>query len=404
MPQTALPTSRRAQEAPPSPIRKLEPSARAAGERGVRIYHLNIGQPDIPTAPRFLACARQEEGGVLAYGPSGGLYALRGAMAEYYGRLGLPIAESEVVVTTGGSEALLFALMGVADPGDEVLTPAPFYPNYSSFAVMAGVALRTISTSIDSGFALPPVAAFEAAVTSRTRAILLCNPGNPTGAVYPPEALRQLVDLAHRKGLFLIADEVYREFVYDGRSPSSILQVADAEDVTIVVDSTSKRLSACGARIGVLVTKHREVLDAAVRFAQARLSAPVLEQQGALAALRDPGISAFIESSGREYQRRRDVALAALGRIPGVFAPRPGGAFYLMVRLPVSSADDFCRWLLDDFASQGETVMLAPGSGFYPPGDEGSDQVRLAYVLGEAPLTRAIAILAEGLDQYPGHL
>jgi aspartate aminotransferase len=382
MPSTALPTSRRGHDAPPSPIRKLEPSARAAEERGVRIYHLNIGQPDIPTAPRFLANARQDEGGVLAYGPSAGLYPLRAAMAGYYLRLGLPITDEDLVITTGGSEALLFAFMAIADPGDEIVTLAPFYPNYNGFAVMAGVRLRTIPTSIDAAFALPSIGAFEEATTPGTRAILLCNPGNPTGALYPPEALAQIVDLAHRRGLFVIADEVYREFVYDGRPPSSILQVAGAEDVTIVVDSTSKRLSACGARIGVLATKHREVLAAAVRFAQARLSAPVLEQQGALAALADPGVSAFIEESGREYQRRRDVALAALSRIPGVFAPRPGGAFYLMVRLPVRSADDFCRWLLDSFASDGETVMLAPGSGFYLAGEEGSDQVRLAYVLG----------------------
>jgi aspartate aminotransferase len=404
MPQTALSASRRAHDAPPSPIRKLEPSARAAEKRGVRIHHLNIGQPDLRTAPRFLASARQDEGGVLAYGPSPGLYALRGAMAEYYLRLGLPILEDDVVITTGGSEAILFALMSTADPGDEVLTPAPFYPNYHGFAVMAGVELRTVATSLDAGFALPPVEALEGAVTPRTRAIILCNPGNPTGAVFPPESLQEIVELATRRGLFVIADEVYREFVYDGREPSSILQVPGAEEVTIVVDSLSKRLSACGARVGALATKHRHVLDASIRFAQARLSAPVLEQKGAVAALSDRGVTAFIASSAVEYQKRRDVALAALSRLPGVKAPCPGGAFYLMVRLPVRSADDFCRWLLEDFASGGETVMLAPGSGFYLDAEEGRDQVRLAYVLGETDLRRAIEILGEALERYPGRV
>jgi aspartate aminotransferase len=402
VPQEALSPSRRALNSPPSPIRKLEPAARAAEERGVRIYHLNIGQPDIPTAPLFLAHARQDEGEVLAYGPSAGAYPLRAAMARYYLRLGLPIGEEDIIITTGGSEAVLFALMSTADPGDEVLTPAPFYPNYHGFAVMAGVELRTVATSIDTGFALPPIEALEAAVTSRTRAIVLCNPGNPTGALYPPEAIQEIVDLALRRGLFVIADEVYREFVYDGRAPSSILQVPGAAEVAIVVDSLSKRLSACGARVGVLATKHRPVLDACVRFAQARLSPPVLEQRGAVAALTDPGLTAFIASSAREYERRRNTALAGLAALPGVHAPSPGGAFYLMARLPVRSADDFCRWLLEDFSSEGETVMLAPGSGFYRGAEEGRDQVRLAYVLREAHLRRAIAILGEALGQYPG--
>jgi aspartate aminotransferase len=404
VPREGLSPSRRGVGAPPSPIRKLEPSAHAAEGRGVRIHHLNIGQPDIPTAPGFLAQARQEEGGVLAYGPSAGAYPLRAAMAQYYLRLGLPILEEDLVITTGGSEAVLFALMSTTDPGDEVLTPSPFYPNYLGFAVMSGVELRTVATSIDSGFALPPIEALETAVSPRTRAIILCNPGNPTGALYPPEAIGEIVELATRRGIFVIADEVYREFVYDGRTPSSILQVPGAAEVAIVVDSMSKRLSACGARVGVLATKHRGVLDATIRLAQARLSPPVLEQQGAAAALSDPGVTDFIASSAREYERRRDVALAELSRLPGVHAPRPGGAFYLMVRLPVRSADDFCRWLLDDFSSAGETVMLAPGSGFYRESTEGCDQVRLAYVLGEARLKRAIAILGEALGRYPGRL
>ena len=402
MPETKarepLPISRRACDAPPSPIRKLEPSARAAEQRGTKIYSLNIGQPDICTAPRFLASARQEEGTVLAYGPSGGVYALREAMTEYYRGLGLDVEEEDLIVTTGGSEALLFALMAAADPGGAVLTPEPCYPNYRGFAVMAGLDLVPIPTSIETGFALPSPEAFEAGIGPRTRAIIVCSPGNPTGAVYPPEALRALVELARRRGIFVISDEVYREFVYDGLKPSSILQVPGAEDVAIVVDSTSKRLSACGARVGCLVTKHRPLLEAVLRFAQARLSPPVLEQKGALAAV--AGSASFVKDSVAEYQRRRDIALAELARIPGVLAPTPKGAFYLMARLPVRSSDDFCRWLLDDFSSDGETVMLAPGGGFYATPGRGEQEVRIAYVLKEAPLKRALALLGEGIERY----
>ena len=398
----SLGASERGKNAPPSPIRKLEPSARAAQERGVKIFHLNIGQPDIRTAPAFLSNARQEEGSVLAYGPSGGAYALRAAMASYYAALGLGIEEKDLIVTTGGSEAIIFALMAAADPGDEILTPEPFYPNYAGFAVMAGLALKTLPTSIESGFALPTTEAFEAALTPRTRAIILCSPGNPTGTVYPPAALAALVELARRRGLFIISDEVYREFIYDGLAPSSILQIPGAEDVTILVDSTSKRLSACGARIGCLVTRHEGILGAVLRFAQARLSAPVLEQKGAVAAIATAG--PFIADSVGQYRLRRDSALAALGRIPGVVAPRPQGAFYHMIRLPVRSSDDFCRWLLEEFSSGGETVMLAPGSGFYATPGRGTDEVRLAYVLGDPALSRAVALLGEALDRYPGRV
>lgn len=391
--------SRRGQEAPPSPIRQLEGCARAAQERGVRIYSLNIGQPDLRTAPHFLECARQEEGSVLAYGPSGGLYPLRAAMLGYYRSLGLELEESNVLVTTGGSEAVFFAMAAAADPGDEILTPEPCYPNYKGFAVMAGLTLKTLATSIEDGFALPPPQAFEAAIGPRTRAVIVCNPSNPTGCVYPVEALRSLVEIARRRGLFVIADEVYREFVYDGLRPSSILEIPGAEDVAIVVDSTSKRLSACGARVGALVSRHAGLLDAALRFAQARLSPPVLGQQGALAAL--SGLSSFVKTSVSEYQRRRDTTLEELGGIPGVVAPRPQGAFYLMARLPIRSCDDFCRWLLEEFCSQGETVMLAPGSGFYATPGRGLDEVRLAYVLAEPALRRALALLREALERYP---
>jgi aspartate aminotransferase len=265
---------------------------------------------------------------------------------------------------------------------------------------MAGLELRTIPTSIENGFALPPASAFEAALDEKTRAVVVCNPSNPTGAVYPEQALRDLVDMARRRGIFLIADEVYREFVYDGLRPSSVLQIPGAEDVAVIVDSTSKRFSACGARVGCLVSRHQGLLEAATRFAQARLSAPVLEQKGALAAL--PGLDAYVEASVAEYSRRRDVTLEELGKIPGVFAPRPKGAFYLMARLPVRSSDDFCRWLLESFSSGGETVMLAPGSGFYATPGRGENEVRIAYVLEEKALRRALGILGEALTAYPG--
>ena len=327
---------------------------------------------------------------------------MRAAWAAYYRTFGLPVEEDDVLVTTGGSEAILFALAAAADPGADVLTPEPFYPNYHGFSVMACLTLRTLPTSIETGFALPGPDAFEAAITPRTRAVIVCNPGNPTGSVFPREALASLVEIARRRGVFVVADEVYREFVYDGLTPSSILQIPGAEEVAIVVDSTSKRLSACGARVGCLVTRHAEVKDAALRFAQARLSPPVLEQRGTLAAL--PGLAPFVRESIAEYQTRRDITLRELGRIPGVFATTPKGAFYLMARLPVRSSDDFCRWLLEEFASRGETVMLAPGGGFYATEGRGADEVRIAYVLAEGSLCRALTLLGEALEVYPGRL
>lgn len=398
--RSALSVSQRGLAAPPSPIRKLESSARAAELRGIKIYSLNIGQPDLHTAPGFLGAARQEEGSVLAYGPSGGLYPLRSAMAAYYRSFGVSVDEQDVLVTSGGSEAIFFALAAAADPGDEVLTSEPFYPNYQGFAVMAGLALRTLPTSIEDGFALPAPDAFDAAIGPRTRAVIVCSPSNPTGAVYPQAALRRLVEIARSKGVFVIADEVYREFVYDGLLPASLLQIPGAEDVAVIVDSTSKRLSACGARVGCLVTRHEGLKDAVMRFAQARLCAPALGQKGALAAL--PGLSAFLPACVSEYQRRRDATHAGLARIPGVFAARPQGAFYMMARLPVRSSDDFCRWLLEEFSSGGETLMLAPGTGFYTSAGRGEDEVRIAYVLQEAALNRALEILVEALHRYPG--
>ncbi|MCS6914581.1 MAG: pyridoxal phosphate-dependent aminotransferase [Myxococcales bacterium] len=393
--------SRRAQLAPASPIRKLEPLARQAAERGLHIYHLNIGQPDVPTPAAFLRAATLPEGQVLAYSPSVGLYGFRRALAAHYsGSLGLPVTEEDVLVTTGGSEALLFAILSICDPGDEIITPEPFYPNYRMFAVMAGAEVRPLRTRIEEGFRLPPPAVFAEAVTPRTRAVLLCNPSNPTGAVYDPEALRAVVDLCRQRGLYLIADEVYREFIYGGLRPQSILAIPGATDVAIVVDSLSKRFSACGARVGCLVSRLRPVLEAATRFAMSRLSPPTLGQLGGMAVLQEA--EAFIEPMIADFERRRNVLLEELRRLPGVLCPEPQGAFYLMARLPVDSSERFCQWLLTDFSLDGETVMLAPGPGFYATAGAGHDEVRIAYVLAEAPLRRAMHLLGHALGTYPG--
>lgn len=392
--------SRRAEIAPASPIRKLEPHARRAAERGVTIYHLNIGQPDIPTPLNFVEQARVEPGEVLAYSPSAGLYPYRQALARYYAGFGAPVTENDVLVTTGGSEALLFAMMALCDPGDEIITPEPHYPNYGTFAILAGATLRTLPTRIEDGFHLPPPEAFAAAVTPRTRAILLCNPSNPTGTVYTRASLEAVVALCRERNLVLIADEVYREFLYTDATPGSVLSLPGAAEVSIVIDSVSKRFSACGARVGCLVTKIPEVLGACTRFAMSRLSPPTLGQLGGTAALADPG--PFITDMIAQFRRRRDVLSQALAEIPGVLAPPAQGAFYLMTRLPVDSSERFCEWLLSDFQHQGETVMLAPGPGFYQTPGAGIDEVRIAYVLAEAPLRRAVELLGHALTSYPG--
>lgn len=391
--------SQRGKNAPASPIRKLEPHARRAAQRGIKIYHLNIGQPDIATPEAFVNRARLATGEVLSYSPSVGLYAYRQALAKQYGSLPLaePITDNDVLVTTGGSEALLFTMMALCDPGDEVITPEPYYPNYGMFALMAGAVLKTLPTRIEDGFQLPPPAEFAKAVTPRTRAILLCNPSNPTGTTYSREALAQVVALCREKGLILIADEVYREFTYGGR-PMSVLELPGAAAVTVVIDSLSKRFSACGARVGCLVTKHPEIMDAATRFAMSRLSPPTLGQLGGMGALENPG--PFVSGMIGEFERRRNVLIDALAKLPGVYAPTPQGAFYAMVRLPVDSSERFCEWLLNEFSDHNETVMLAPGPGFYQTKGSGENEARIAYVLGEAPLRRAIELLGIALARY----
>lgn len=394
--------SQRALRAPASPIRKLEPLARQAAERGLTIFHLNIGQPDIPTPPAFLQQARLEPGAVLAYSPSVGLYPYRKALAKYYASLGMPVEEKDILVTTGGSEALLFCLMALCDVGDEVITPEPYYPNYGAFANMAGATLVPLPTRIEEGFRLPPSEAFAAAITPRTRAVLLCNPSNPTGALYSREALEEVLKLCREHDIMLICDEVYRDFVYGEQRPMSALSLPGAGEHCVIIDSLSKRFSACGARLGCIISLRSELIDATTRFAMSRLSPPTLGQLGGIGVLEDPG--PFVSSMISEFRSRRDVLMEELRRLPGVFAPEAQGAFYLMTRLPVDSSERFCSWLLSDFSHEGQTVMLAPGPGFYRTPGSGQDEVRIAYVLAEKPLRRAVELLGIALKAYPGRV
>ena len=391
--------SSRARSFPDSPIRKLAPLADAARGRGIHVHGLNIGQPDIPTPPEFLEALRGYDAKVLAYGRSEGEPELREAFADYYRQAGLAVSPGEIVVTAGGSEALLFAMQIVAEPGDEILCFEPFYTNYSAFARMSGVALKALPTEAAEGFHLPPEAVLRAALTPRTKAILLCSPNNPTGTVLTEDELEMVARLAGEHGLFVIGDEVYREFVYEGRH-TSVLAIPGLERRAILVDSVSKRYSACGARIGCLVSRHPDVVAAAIRFAQGRLCPPVAEQRAAAAVAR-LGLG-FFDPIREEYRRRRDAAFEGLQAIPGVQCLQPAGAFYLMAELPVPDAEAFSRWLLTDFQKDGETVMLAAGPGFYAEGSgaRGRSQARLAYVLEVPKLARAMACLAEAVEAY----
>ncbi|HEX4952508.1 MAG TPA: pyridoxal phosphate-dependent aminotransferase [Thermoanaerobaculia bacterium] len=394
--------AQRAKAMPPSPIRKLAPVAEEARRRGVRVYQLNIGQPDVPTPPALLDAYRRHQIEILAYGHSGGLWDYRESLARYYRRHGIDVDKEQVLVTTGGSEAILFALLVTCDPGDDVLIPEPFYTNYNGFAVQAGVGVVPVPCDAEHGYALPPAAEIRARLTPRTRAILICNPSNPTGYVYTWAELSTLREIALERDLFLITDEVYREFVFDGAEHHSVLHLSGVAERAILVDSISKRFSACGARIGCLVAKNQEVLDSVLRFAMARLCPPTLEQMAAMAAL-SLGQDYFAALRD-EYRRRRDAAFEVLERLPGVVAHRPRGAFYAMVRLPVDDADRFCSWLLSDFSDEGETVMLAPGNGFYASPGLGGAEVRIAFVLNVDATRRAMEILARGLEAYPGRL
>ncbi len=394
-----LALSRRARAMPASPIRKLASLADAAKVRGTRVLHLNIGQPDIETPAPILDRLRQLDDRVLEYSPSTGTPEFLRTLRRYYQRrLGVELAEGQILATTGGSEAILFALLACANEGDDVLVPEPFYANYRAFSTMAGVELRGVLTRGRDGFHLPPRATWEQALTPRTRAVLLCNPNNPTGTVYLREELESVAAFCREHGLFLISDEVYREFVYDGRHAISALELDGAEDFVIVVDSLSKRYSACGIRLGALVTRNAEAYDACLRMAQGRLSPPGIAQFIACGAddLGDDYTRGIVD----EYQRRRDVLFEGLTSIPGVFLQKPEGAFYCIARLPVEDAEAFAAWLLRDFSHDGATVMIAPAAGFYDA-PLGRDEVRIAYVLNEDDLRKAIEVLRAALEIYP---
>lgn len=385
---------------PESPIRKLAPLADAAIQRGTKIYYLNIGQPDIESPTEALEAVKRSDLRVLEYSPSPGFASYRNGLATYYQGIGLDVAAQDVIVTTGGSEALSFAMGSMLDPGDEVIIPEPYYANYFGFAQALGAKVVSVPSSIESGFALPPISELEAQITPRTKAVLVCNPGNPTGYVYRRDELEALRDMALKHDLFVIADEVYREFVYDGAEAISVLSLAGLDQHAVLIDSVSKRYSMCGARIGCLVSKNAELMATAMKFAQARLSPPTYEQIAAEAALATP--ASYFDAVNAEYRARRDTLVSRLNAIPGVFCPSPRGAFYAVAELPVDDAEAFCRWMLEAFSHEGATVMMAPAAGFYAQRSLGKRQVRLAYVLKQSDLERAMDVLELGLAAYPG--
>lgn len=384
---------------PASPIRKLVPFAEAARKKGTRVYHLNIGQPDIETPQAMLDAVRNADIRVLEYSHSAGNESYRKKLSEYYLRLGINVSASDIIVTTGGSEAIVFAFMACLNPGDEIIIPEPFYANYLGFAVMAGVKVVPIRSSIDTGFALPNIDEFEKVITERTKGIVICNPNNPTGYLYGETELGALRDICLKHDLYLFSDEAYREFCYEGEHFSA-MQLEGMEQHVVLMDTISKRYSACGARLGAFVTRNRALYDAAMKFAQARLSPPGLAQIMAEAAVDLP--ADFFEAPKAEYQARRDLLVSRLNAMPGVFCPKPGGAFYAIARLPIDDSDVFCQWLLESFSHEGETVMLAPATGFYATPGLGKNEVRLAYVLNLQSIARAMDCLEAALKVYPG--
>ena len=390
--------SERGSQMPSSPIRKLVPFAEEAKKRGVKVYHLNIGQPDIHTPEVALQAIRNFDLKVIEYSHSAGNESYRRKLAEYYQGVGIYVDHNEIIITTGGSEAITIAFNACLNPGDEVIIPEPFYTNYNAFAIATGVKVVPITSSINDGFALPPISEFEKVITPRTKAIMVCNPNNPTGYLYSEEELFQLRDLVLKHDLFLFADEVYREFCYDGHSHFSVMQLEGLHEHAILMDSISKRYSECGVRIGALVSRNKEVMASAMKFAQARLSPPSLGQVIGEASLETP--PEYFEEVHKEYTSRRNLIVEELNKIPGVYAPMPRGAFYTTVSLPVDDADKFCQWLLEDFNYEGQTVMLAPASGFYATPGLGKNEVRVAYVLKKEDLMNAVKTLEEALKVY----
>lgn len=390
--------SQRAQNMPQSPIRKLAKYADAAKLSGTKVYNLNIGQPDIATPKCALEAVQHFTPEVLDYSPSQGLKSLRTKMVSYYANYGIDLSPDEIIITSGGSEAIMFAYMACLNPGDEIIVTDPSYANYMAFAISCGAIVKSVKTHIEDGFKLPPVEEFEKQITDKTRAILICNPNNPTGYLYTKQEMRQIRDLVRKYNLYLFSDEVYREFIYTKRPYISACHLEGIEENVILVDSVSKRYSECGIRIGALITKNKQVRQAVMKFCQARLSPPLFGQVVAEASLGTP--EEYMEEVYDEYVSRRNFLIDQLNQIPGVFAPTPMGAFYVMVRLPVDDTERFCQWCLTDFSYEGQTVMMAPGSGFYTDPTEGRDQVRMAYVLNKDELAKAMIVLRKALEEY----
>ena len=385
---------------PASPIRKLVPYSEKAKTQGITVYHLNIGQPDIETPEVALNAVKNLDRKVIEYSHSAGFESYRNALSAYYIKNGIRVSPEDIIITTGGSEALIFGFMTTCNPGDEVIIPEPFYANYNGFAVTAGINVVPVTATIESGFALPPITEIEKKITSKTKGIVICNPGNPTGYLYSKEELEQLRDLVKKHDLFLFADEVYREFCYDGAVPFSVMNLDGIENNVIMIDSVSKRYSMCGARIGALISKNKEVMAATLKFGQARLSPPTIDQIAAEAALKTP--QSYFDNVVREYVQRRNIMIQGLNSIPGVFCPNPSGAFYCVAKFPVDDAEKFCQWLLEDFSYEGQTVMMAPANGFYATKGAGLQEARIAYVLNQEDLKNAVICLEKALEVYPG--
>lgn len=393
-------TSRRGREMPASPIRKLVPLSNAAKARGIKVYHLNIGQPDLPSPPQAFEALKNIDFKLFEYSPSDGLPSLRRKLAEYYHRFNIDVTADDIIITSGGSEAVLFAFMACLDPGDEIIVPEPSYANYMAFAISAGARIVTVPSSIETGFALPSVEEFEKLITPHTKGILICNPNNPTGYLYTQREMDALRDIVKRHDLFLFSDEVYREFCYTGAPYISAFHLPGIEEQVVLIDSVSKRYSECGIRIGALITKNPEVRKAVMKFCQARLSPPLLGQIVAEASI--DATPEYMLMTYNDYVDRRKFLIDGLNRIPGVYSPIPMGAFYTVVSLPVDDADRFCRWCLEEFSFEGATIFMAPASGFYSTPGRGKNEVRMAYVLNRDDLAHALRVLAEALKAYPG--
>ncbi|MBO4469920.1 MAG: pyridoxal phosphate-dependent aminotransferase [Bacteroidales bacterium] len=390
--------SQRADNMPSSPIRKLAKYADAAKRNGIHVYHLNIGQPDIKTPECALEAVRHLDRSILEYSPSQGYKALRTKMVGYYANYGIDLSPDEIIITSGGSEAVMFAYMACLNPGDEIIVTDPSYANYMAFAISCGAVVKSVKTSIEDGFKLPPMEKFEEQITEKTKAILICNPNNPTGYLYSKKEMLRLRDLVKKYNLYLFSDEVYREFIYTKAPYISACHLEGIEENVVLIDSVSKRYSECGIRIGALITKNKKVRDAVMKFCQARLSPPLVGQIIAEASLSTP--QEYMDEVYDEYLSRRNFLINGLNKIPGVFSPTPMGAFYTMVQLPVDDAEKFCIWCLTDFNYEGQTIMMAPGSGFYTDPEEGRNQVRMAYVLNKEDLGKALVVLAKALEAY----